>query len=117
MPQRNLLKKSVTSYSQNLLGRNGHCDLTFDRVVNIIGNELNRKVKHIELNDEEAITSLVSPNVGFSHAYAKAFVELHRAIETEWLKPEFAYSNKKTPTMTFDRFVKIFLKPAIINTK
>jgi uncharacterized protein YbjT (DUF2867 family) len=95
----------------------GHCDLTFNQIAEIIGKELNRQVKHIELNDEEAISSLISPQVGFSHAYAKAFIELHRAIETQWLKPKFAYSQETIKAMTFDRFVRAFLKPAITNTK
>ncbi|VEP14013.1 conserved hypothetical protein [Hyella patelloides LEGE 07179] len=95
----------------------GHCNLTFDRIAEIIGKELNRPVKHIELSDEEAISAFVAPQVGFSHTYAKAFIEIHRAIETQWLKPEFAHSQTTTEAMTFDRFVRAFLKPAIANTK
>ena len=95
----------------------GHCDLTFNAIAQIIGKELNRQVKHIELNDEEAISAFVAPSVGFSHAYAKAFIEIHRAIETQWLKPEFSDRQTTTKTMTFDLFVKTFLKPAIANTK
>lgn len=95
----------------------GHCDLTFDRIAQIIGKELNRPVKHIKLNDEDAISAFVAPQVGFSHTYAKAFIEIHRAIETQWLKPEFAHSQETTKTMTFDRFVRAVLKPAITDTK
>lgn len=95
----------------------GHCDLTFNQIAEIIGKELNRPVKHIELNDEDAISAFVAPQVGFSHTYAKAFIEIHRAIETQWLKPEFAYSQETTKAMTFDRFVRASLKPAITNTK
>lgn len=94
-----------------------HCDLTFDRIAEIIGKELNRPVKHIELNDREAVSAFVSPQVGFSDAYAKAFIEIHRAIETQWLKPEFAHSQEAIKAMTFDRFVRSVLKPAITNTK
>lgn len=95
----------------------GHCDLTFNQIAEIISKELDREVKHVELSDEEAISSFVSPQVGFSHAYAKAFIEIHRAIETQWLRPEFASSQTTTKAMTFDRFVRAFLKPAITNTK
>ena len=93
----------------------GHCNLTFNRVAEIIGNELNREVKHIELSDEEAIASFVSPEVGFSPAYAKAFIEIHRAIETQWLKPEFANSTETVAAMSFNQFVRTVLKPAILN--
>ena len=93
----------------------GHCNLTFNRVAEIIGNELNREVKHIELSDEEAIASFVSPEVGFSPAYAKAFIEIHRAIETQWLKPEFANSTETVAAMSFNQFVQTVLKPAILN--
>ena len=94
-----------------------HSNLTFERVAKIISKELDREVKHVELSDEEAIESLVSPEVGFSNAYAKAFIEIHRAIETQWLRPEFASRQTTTKTMSFDRFIRAYLKPAITNTK
>ncbi|MBE9059509.1 NmrA family NAD(P)-binding protein [cf. Phormidesmis sp. LEGE 11477] len=94
----------------------GHCDLTFDQIAQIIEKELNFPVKHVDLSDEEAISAFVAPEVGFSRPYAKAFVEVHRAIENQWLRPEFPHS-QETETMAFDRFVRDFLRPAIADTK
>lgn len=95
----------------------GHCNLTFNTIAQIIEEELDRPVKHVELSDEEAISAFVAPPVGFSRPYAKGFVEIHRAIETQWLKPEFDHSQETTQAMTFSHFVRDFLKPAITSTK
>ena len=91
------------------------CDLTFDMVAQIIGNELNTEIQHVELTNEEAIKSLTSPEVGFSQDYAKAFIEIHRAIESKYLKFEFANSQKITQAMPFDVFVKKYLKSPLGN--
>eukprot|EP00005_Dracoamoeba_jomungandri_P008414 CAMPEP_0174264056 /NCGR_PEP_ID=MMETSP0439-20130205/21155_1 /TAXON_ID=0 /ORGANISM="Stereomyxa ramosa, Strain Chinc5" /LENGTH=213 /DNA_ID=CAMNT_0015349759 /DNA_START=172 /DNA_END=813 /DNA_ORIENTATION=- len=81
----------------------GPADLSFDQVAEIIGKGLGKDVIHV--NQEDAETVLTSPEVGFSKPYAKAFIEMHRAIEYKVLVPEFPRSPSSTTETSFQSFV------------
>jgi len=89
----------------------GAAEVSFDEVAAEIGKALGKEVKHIKVDNEQALQAMAG--MGLSESFAKSLVELDNNLESGWLKPTQSRTPQTTTPTTLAQFVSGVLAPAI----
>ncbi|MBD3404253.1 NAD(P)H-binding protein [candidate division GN15 bacterium] len=89
----------------------GPKDYSFDEAAKIIGDTLGKNVKHVQIDHDQALAAM--KEMGVSEHVAGLFVEMHEAIDTGRMQPEYPRSDESTTPTPLESFVKTTMAPAI----